>query len=128
MNRLLDTCTFLWLIAGDPRLSTASAQVIADPANGCFLSAASAWEIAVKFLAGKLPLPRSPDLLIPVERSLHRLDPLDLTEADGLRVSNLPLLHKDPFDRMLICQALDRGLTILTPDADIRQYAVPTLW
>jgi PIN domain nuclease of toxin-antitoxin system len=128
MDCLLDTCTFLWLIAGDPRLSTPSAQVIADPVNRCFLSAASAWEIAAKFVAGKLPLPRSPDVLIPLDRSLHRLDPLDLVEPDALRLATLPLLHKDPFDRMLVCQALNHRLIILTPDADIRKYAVPTFW
>jgi PIN domain nuclease of toxin-antitoxin system len=128
MSLLLDTCTFLWLAAGDPRLSAVAARAIADPANRCHLSVVSAWEVTVKYAAGKLPLAQPPDILIPAQRTLHRLDTLEMLEADALAVLGLPPHHHDPFDRMLICQALGRQFTILTPDRHILQYAVPTLW
>lgn len=128
MNALLDTCTFLWLVRGDPSLSLRARAVIADPANDVFLSAASAWEIGVKFGLGKLSLPVDPILFVPRERSRHRLTSLAVDEIASLIASTLPVHHKDPFDRLLIGQALSRGLTILTPDPMISSYDVPVIW
>jgi PIN domain nuclease of toxin-antitoxin system len=102
--------------------------VIADPANDVFLSAASAWEIGVKFGLGKLSLPVDPILFVPRERTRHRLTSLAVDEIASLIASTLPVHHKDPFDRLLIGQALSRGLTILTPDPMISSYDVPVLW
>lgn len=99
-----------------------------DPANQAFLSAVSAWEIAVKHGLGKLLLKQPPEIFVPHERVAHKITDLVLREDEVLRVMQLPTLHKDPFDRMLICQALANGLTILTPDPLIRQYPVPTIW
>jgi PIN domain nuclease of toxin-antitoxin system len=124
---LLDTCTFLWL-AGGQRLSDGAAAAIRTPANEVFVSAVSAWEIASKYRAGRLPLPEPPDRLIPVERELRGVAALPFDEESALQVLRLPQLHRDPFDRMLISQAIALGLAIVTPDPLIAQYPVRVIW
>jgi len=109
---LLDTCTFLWLIGDAPELSAPARKLFTEPANEVFLSAASVWEIIVKHTLGKLPLPQPPHEFIPTWRSRHNIEPLP----------------RDPFDRILVCQAIANGLTILTPDPLIRQYPVRVEW
>jgi PIN domain nuclease of toxin-antitoxin system len=128
MNILLDTCTFLWLISDSPELSANARSLFADPGNEVFLSVASAWEIIVKHNLGKLPLPEPPHDFIKNNRIRHRIETLPLEEAAVLQLSRLPEYHKDPFDRILICQAVAGGLTILTPDTHITQYPVRTEW
>jgi PIN domain nuclease of toxin-antitoxin system len=102
--------------------------VLADPANRLFLSAASAWEIAVKHALGRLPLPGAPDEIVPRLRAQHRIEPLAIDEADALHVAKLPLLHRDPFDRMLVAQAICRNLVIATPDPLVRAYPCKSTW
>ena len=128
MRLLLDTCTFLWLATDAPQLSALARGHFVDPANAVFLSSVSAWEIALKHRLGRLPLPDPPDQLIPRLREEHGIAPLVLDEAAALTESRLPPLHRDPFDRMLVCQAIAEGLIIVTPDAAIRQYPVRTMW
>ncbi|MCF6354545.1 MAG: type II toxin-antitoxin system VapC family toxin [Candidatus Polarisedimenticolaceae bacterium] len=128
MKLLLDTCTFLWLAKGSEVLSPNAIDAFADPKNEVYLSAVSAWEINVKYRLGKLPLPLSPDQFIPKERNRHLVTPLDLSEQDTLHLCKLPTPHKDPFDRMLVCQAIEHSLTILTPDPLITQYPIRHLW
>ena len=128
MNLLLDTCTFLWILADDPSLSTRSRELFLDEDNECFLSAVSTWEIALKHSLGKLPLPGRPDRFIPEQRRRHGISPLPLDELAALQLPVLPRLHNDPFDRMLVCQAIAGGLTILTPDDQIARYPVMTAW
>jgi len=125
---LLDTCTFLWVVSGAAEVSTAAREAFAAPANEVYLSAVSAWEIAVKHALGRLPLPSPPGRFIPAERERHGIEPIGLHEAHALTLGKLPPLHRDPFDRVLVCQAIGEGLTILTPDEAIRAYPVPTLW
>jgi len=125
---LLDTCTFLWFVGDAKELSARARDAFADPANEVFLSAASAWEIAVKHRLGKLPLPSSPDAFVPAQRAAHGIEPLPMDEEAALHVAKLPDLHHDPFDRMLVAQALVAGLVLLTPDDSIRQYPARTLW
>jgi PIN domain nuclease of toxin-antitoxin system len=127
MKILLDTCEFLWLITGDPKLSPGVAAAICDPANQVFLSSVSYWEISVKHSLAKLPLPESPARLIPGQRDKHQIASLVLDEAAVSRLDELPPLHRDPFDRMLVCQAQAHGLVIASSDALIRQYPVPVL-
>jgi PIN domain nuclease of toxin-antitoxin system len=127
MRLLLDTCTFLWL-AGGSSLSTLAAASIRNPENEVFLSAVSSWEIASKHRAGRLPLPEPPDQLIPTERGLRGVVALPFDEESALQVLRLPPLHRDPFDRMLICQAIAGGLAIVTPDPLITQYPVRVIW
>lgn len=128
MRLLLDTCTFLWLVGGAAQLSPRAREAFADPANEVFLSAVSAWEIAVKYRLGRLPLPTAPDEFVPAQRTAHGVEALAVDEESALNVAKLPDLHRDPFDRMLVAQALVGGLVLLTPDRPIRQYPVRTLW
>jgi PIN domain nuclease of toxin-antitoxin system len=128
LKLLLDTCSFLWLTKGSESLSPKVIDAFSDPKNEVYLSAVSAWEINVKYRLGKLILPVSPDQFIPKERKRHFITPLDLSEQDTLHLCKLPSAHRDPFDRMLICQAIERSLTILTPDPLIIQYPIRTLW
>lgn len=128
MRLLLDTCTFLWVISSSPRLSTRAGELFRDPDNEVFLSAVSAWEISVKYSLGALPLPGAPVEIVPKERELHGIAPLALTEEAALYLQKLPKLHRDPFDRMLVCQAITSGAAILTPDELISQYGVLTIW
>lgn len=128
MRLLLDTCTFLWLAADAPELSTRARQLFEDPGNDAYLSVVSVWEIAVKHGAGRLPLPERPDPYLPRLRSAMGIESLPLDEAAALYLPKLPDLHKDPFDRMLICQALNGGLTLVTPDPLVLQYPVATAW
>jgi PIN domain nuclease of toxin-antitoxin system len=125
---LLDTCTFLWIILEAEALSERARELHADPTNEVYLSAVSAWEIAVKFALGRLPLPDDPVRFIPEQRASHGILPLALRETACLHLPRLPLLHGDPFDRMLICQAIADSLTILTPDKAIGQYPIRTDW
>ena len=128
MRVLLDTCTFLWLALDDARLSDAARDAFRSPANEVFLSSVSAWEIAVKHGLGRLSLPESPATLVPALRKEHGIEPLPLDEESALHLVRLPALHRDPFDRMLVCQALVGGMVMLTPDRLVTQYPVRSLW
>lgn len=125
MKLLLDTCTFLWIASDDEALSPAARHLFLT-AEEAWLSAASCQEIVVKYLLGKLPLPEVPERYIPRVRETHGIAPLPIDEADALHLARLPPIHKDPFDRLLVSQAIGRGLTILTPDPLIHQY--PARW
>ncbi len=128
MRLLLDTCTFLWLAGGGRALPPAAAAAFQSPDNDVFLSAASSWEIAVKYAGGRLPLPEAPDRLIRTERERLGVAVLPLDEDSAVHIIKLPHLHRDPFDRMLVSQAIVHGLTILTPDPQIAQYPARVLW
>jgi PIN domain nuclease of toxin-antitoxin system len=128
VNLLLDTCTFLWLVSDPPKLSPTARETLISPSHRVFLSSVSCSEIAIKYVLGRLSLAAPPARFIPVQRDLHRVESLSLDEAAALHVSRLPALHRDPFDRLLVCQALVHGLTILTPDEAVSQYGAPTLW
>jgi len=125
---LLDTCAFLWLAGGGQSLSRVAADAIRDPSNQVFLSAVSTWEIASKYRTGRLQLPEPPDRLIPIERGLRGVLALSFDEESALQVLRLPPLHRDPFDRMLVSQAIAGGLVLVTPDPLIAQYPVRVIW
>lgn len=128
MRLLLDTCTFLWMTLGSSRLSSTALRLLEDTGNDVHLSSASAWEISIKWAAGRLPLPLPPHEFIPAQRSRHLVAPLPIEEEDVLHLHRLPALHRDPFDRILVSQAISQGLAILTPDPAIRQYPVRVIW
>ncbi len=107
MKLLLDTCTFLWVTKGRESLSSTAIEVFVDPGNEVYLSAVSAWEINVKYMLGKLALPVPPVKFISRERERHLIMPLKLSEQDTMHLDKLPSPHKDPFDRMFVCQAVD---------------------
>ena len=108
--------------------SPAAVASIQDPSNDVLLSAVSVWEIATKYGAGRLPLPDSPDRLIPARRRTRGIESLNFDEESALQVLRLPMLHRDPFDRMLISQSIAHGLAIVTPDPAITQYPVRVIW
>ena len=128
MRILLDTCTFLWVASGSPELSARACETFETADNEVYLSPVSAWEIAVKHALGRLPLPEPPDSYVPRLRIDHGIEVLPLDEESALHLARLPALHRDPFDRMLVCQAIVAGMVILTPDVSIGQYAVRSIW
>lgn len=127
MKLLLDTHVFLWFISGDRRLSNDLRDSIRDSDNEVYLSVVSVWEAIIKYQLGKLPLPESPETYLPKQRDLHLIASLHLDENSVAQLANLPLLHRDLFDRILICQALEHGLTIATVDAAIRAYSISVI-
>ena len=128
MKLLVDTCTFLWIVGGGRALPPRVQDFYLSPDNEVYLSAVSAWEIALKYSAGRLPLPEAPERLVPAERERRGMMALPLDEETALHVLRLPPLHRDPFDRMLVSQAIVHGLVILTPDRLVSQYPARTMW
>ena len=128
MSLLVDTCTFLWLATDDPRLSARARADSRTMENVVYLSALSAWEIAIKLGLGRLPLPMSPPIYVASRRDWVAIRPLPFGESCAAHDARLPLLRRDPFDRGLVSQAMLHALTIVTPDPAIRAYPVPTLW
>jgi PIN domain nuclease of toxin-antitoxin system len=122
---LLDTHALLWWACGAPRLSRRARQAIGDDTNVVFVSAASAWEIAIKQSLGRLPAARAD----PFE-ALRRtgLAELPVTVEHARATRSLPLLHRDPFDRMLVAQAQLEGLSLVSRDPAVRRYQVTVLW
>lgn len=127
MRLLIDTHVFLWYVSADPLLPIAFREAIRDPANQVFLSVASVWEAVIKHSLGKLPLPAAPADYLPQQRQRHQITSLSLDEGALPHLAALPNLHRDPFDRILIAQALQNGLLIATVDDAIRAYPVGLL-
>lgn len=109
-------------------MSQTARDVFADPANDVYLSAVSAWEIALKHALGRLPLPETPDRCVPQLRARHGVESLALDEDAIMQIGKLSGYHRDPFDRMLVCQAFAHGRTLPTPDPLISSYPVRTAW
>ena len=128
MSILLDTCTFLWFTLEPDELSETALTLCKDPSNTLYLSPVSSWEIILKHGQGKLELGISPDEFIRIQRIAHFIEVLPFDESAALRQAGLGNHHKDPFDRMLVCQAMEHDLTLLTPDPMIRAYDVKTDW
>ena len=127
MKLLLDTHIFLWYISGDFRLPDSFLEAICSPKNDVFLSVVSLWEIIIKYQIGKLPLPEPPGSYIPKQRDEHKIESLPLKEGSVARLATLPMIHRDPFDRILICQALEKDMTLVTVDSNILAYDVKIL-
>jgi PIN domain nuclease of toxin-antitoxin system len=125
LRLLLDTHALIWALEAPRRIPAWLRAAVEDPGNEVFASAASAWEIAIKQSLGKLPLPRA-DFLETLHRSGLVELPITARHAEGTR--SLPLLHRDPFDRMLVAQAQIEGLAVVSRDPAIRQYQVTVLW
>ncbi len=128
MRALLDTCTFLWWISDDPRLSPHVREVISSGDNELFLSAASGWEMAIKAALGKLSSPGDFKSFILEQLHVNGIDSLPVEMPHALYVSTLPAIHRDPFDRLLIAQAQLENLPILTSDPQISRYDVEIIW
>jgi PIN domain nuclease of toxin-antitoxin system len=125
---LLDTCTLLWL-AGEPdQLSEPAREALDDDERQITLSEASVWEICLKWESEKLTLPAPPRVWIEAQVQAWALDTLPVSRSQMFRSTELPRLHRDPFDRLLVAQALDLGLTLVTPDRHIARYPVAVIW
>lgn len=128
MKLLLDTHTFLWFITDDPQLSTTARALIVDPTNDIFVSPASYWEVAIKVSLGKYPLavPFERFFTEGIEGNNFLILPVEIRHAAVL--SSLPMHHKDPFDRMIIAQAMAEQVSVVGIDAAFDAYNVTRLW
>ncbi len=128
MKILLDTQCWLWWIATPEKLSRNTRRRIADKRNTVYLSAASAWEIAIKYSIGKLPLPEPPWQFVPKRLARDAITALPIEIMHALHVADLPQHHKDPFDRLLISQSIQEGIPIMTADEQFEPYEVQIIW
>ena len=128
MRALIGTHTFLWWNLNDPQLSANARAFIANGANEVFLSAASAWEIAIKVARGRLTLPEPPGQYVAERMRLHRFSALPIELSHALEVYRLPDIHQDPFDRLLIAQCQLEDMPILSGDSKIGRYQVEVIW
>ncbi|MDB5322418.1 MAG: PilT protein domain protein [Phycisphaerales bacterium] len=124
MKVLLDTQIFLWFVMGDPRLSKLARDTIDDVANEKYLSAASAWEIAIKMSLGKLSLAEPFGILVPREISSNGFNYLPIELRHVALVVSLPLHHRDPFDRLLVAQSISEQMTLVSSDGMLDQYGI----
>lgn len=124
MKVLLDTQCWLWLCGSPERFSEATLARLADPKTIRLLSSASVWEIVVKHHLGKLPLPAAPRDFVPSRLSTTGTEVLAISQAHALRIADLPDHHRDPFDRMIVAQALVEGVPLLTADRALDRYPV----
>ena len=127
MNYLLDTHTLLWWSTEIESLSSSAQEIIEDESNAIFFSVASIWEIQIKVQLGKLKIPEPLGSLVAKQRE-NGLLILSIAPQHIYAIDNLPYRHKDPFDRMLIAQANEEDLVIITKDSKVVQYDVETLW
>jgi PIN domain nuclease of toxin-antitoxin system len=128
MKLLLDTHTFLWWITDDPLLSTKARELIADGHNKLYWSAASSWEVSIKYALGRLPLPETPEQFLPAEIEKNRIESLPITDTHAFLAGELPQHHRDPFDRMLVAQVQIESLALLSNDEQLKQYGVEIYW
>ncbi|MGQ0623626.1 MAG: type II toxin-antitoxin system VapC family toxin [Sporichthyaceae bacterium] len=127
MRILLDTHVWLWMLAAPERLSPAARTQVEDPAITLLLSAASSWEIAIKWGLGKLDLPEPPERYVPDRLRSSGVTALPVEHSHVLRVAELPRHHRDPFDRVLIGAALVEGVPIMSADRAFDPYPVERL-
>jgi PIN domain nuclease of toxin-antitoxin system len=128
MRALLDTHVFLWWITDDPRLSNKVREIIGDGENEIFLSVASGWEIAIKTKLGRLQLPDEPERFIPEQMALNAIFSLPIQMSHALHVYKLPDHHRDPFDRLIVAQAMLEDLPVLTADPRMARYPIKVIW
>lgn len=128
MNILLDTHAFLWFIAGSDELSVTARELIENEENRIFLSAASLWEMAIKVSLEKLSLSESFETLIPEQISQNGIEILNISTAHAAKIIQLPFHHRDPFDRLLIAQAIVEGMPIISIDESFDAYDIKRIW
>jgi len=128
MRLLLDTNSFLWFISGSERLNVNARDLITDLNNQLVLSSASLWEIAIKVSIGKLELLQPYYQFIPEQLGKNDINVLPIELSHLTKVVELPFHHRDPFDRLIIAQALTEDIPIISPDPIFSQYAVKLIW
>jgi PIN domain nuclease of toxin-antitoxin system len=124
VNLLLDTHVWLWWTTGSSRLSSTARDTIADPGTRVHVSVATAWELAIKYALGKLHLPAPPSIYVRERLRTQKFHVVDVRLSHALAVEALPRHHDDPFDRILIAQAMVDTLTLMTADARMKLYPV----
>lgn len=128
MKALLDTHAFLWLIAGDRRVSKTAKKIFLDKENRLFFSAASLWEICIKMNLGKLSLKRGWLEIIQNEMKANTIQWLPIEVLHCFELTKLPFHHRDPFDRMLIAQAMVEDMVLLSRDIRLSDYEITRVW
>jgi|ERR1017187_221921 PIN domain nuclease of toxin-antitoxin system len=127
MKVLIDTQCWLWMNASPEKLSRRTRALLIEPDTERLLSVASIWEIGIKYHLGKLPLPVAPADYVPARMALTRTSGLAIIGSHALRASSLPALHRDPFDRMIVAQALVEGVPVLSSDRQLDAYGIRRL-
>jgi PIN domain nuclease of toxin-antitoxin system len=128
MKLLLDTHVFIWMVGNDSELSTKAKEVLANPQNDLFFSAASYWEICIKTSIGKLILGKNWIKQFDREMEFNHIQWLPIRKQHSQTVCSLPGIHKDPFDRILIAQAKWEKMTLITIDKNIQKYPIKWIW
>jgi PIN domain nuclease of toxin-antitoxin system len=128
VNLLLDTHTFLWWVAASGGLSRKAKAAIGSVRNECFVSVASGWEIALKVSLGRLRIDGALDRFLPEQLAANGFQPLAIDLKHAARVASLPFHHRDPFDRLLVAQALEEDLAMVTADPVFAKYGVNRVW
>jgi PIN domain nuclease of toxin-antitoxin system len=125
---LLDTHAFLWWVEDEPRLTKRARAAIGKPDQVCFVSVASCWEMAIKVSLGKLTIESSLGRFVAAQMAANGFQPLAITLSHVARVAALPFHHRDPFDRLLVAQAIDEDLSIVSADPVFQKYGVHRVW
>lgn len=128
MRLLLDTHTFLWWVEDAPELSKKARRALANPNNECFLSLVSCWEMAIKLSFGKLKLAGVIERFVPDQLAANGFRQLEMDFRHVARVAAMPFHHHDPFDRLLVAQAKEEKLVIVSADAVFQKYDVKRIW
>jgi len=128
MKLLLDTHTFLWWITDSPQISATARELIRDGRNVLYWSAASSWEVSIKYSLGRLSLPDVPERFLPFELAKNRVECLPIIDDHAFQAGQLPHHHRDPFDRMLIAQAQVESLVLVSDDRQLTLYDVKIQW
>jgi len=128
MNYLLDTSIFLWSLGAEHKLNRKARDLLSSTAAELYLSAASSWEIAIKYALGTLALPKPPSQFVPNALGALAIRSLEITHFHCFIAGELPPHHRDPFDRMLIAQARLENMTLLTADRTLFKYEVKTMF
>ncbi len=128
MRVLLDTLAFLWFILDDPQLSATAKSTIEDPTNDVEVSPASYWEIAIKISLRKYSLPQPYRQFMESQIAINGFRILHIEPKHTNLISTMPLHHKDPFDRLLVAQALSEGISLVSVDVQLDPYGIQRLW
>jgi PIN domain nuclease of toxin-antitoxin system len=128
MRLLLDTHAFLWFVLNDPALSPDASQAIADPLNDIAISPVTYWEIAIKIGIGKYSLPEPLAVFMEREIATNQFDILHIEPRHVAPLTTLPFHHRDPFDRLIIAQAMVEQIPVVSADAAFDDYGVQRLW
>ncbi len=128
MRYLLDTHVFLWMVAAPDRLSQKIREIVSRKNNSLYLSAASGWEIALLRNLGRIELPDEPQRFIPEAMQQFSVMPIPIGFSTAIAAATLPLIHRDPFDRIIIAEAEKEKIIVMTKDKKFAEYGVQSLW